>query len=394
MRMNNKKTVLFVSHDAELSGASMILKECFDKWIDEKPFNIICLFPRKGAFSDYCECVGIRTIFLEYHFWILGRDNDFLNKVRLYSRLPFRYLRTRRFVDNVLRNETIDMVYSNTSVIQVGAWISRMLGVRHLWHIHEFSVGAHDAYPLLGKTGLHRYIYNNSDKIIVVSNALKAYFDEDVPDDKTVVVYNDISEIHFSKAIEKWSQIPHVGIVTGTFVKGKHQDTVIRAVKLLRDRGIDFHVKMVGAHNLYNEAYYQGIIRFISEHTLEQFVEIHDYSRNIGELRREVGFEIVASEFESFGRVTIEAMGSGLIVIGAKSGGTIELIEDEKTGFYFDLDDEKSLANRIEELLVRNVDDLNTIRNNAWEKSKGFICSCCADKISNEILKIFAYDEG
>src|SRR5690606_26697909 len=42
------------------------------------------------------------------------------------------------------------------------------------------------------------------------------------------------------------------------------------------------------------------------------------------------------SEFEAFGRVNLEANANGIPVIGLKSGATIELIENGKTGFLID----------------------------------------------------------
>lgn len=58
---------------------------------------------------------------------------------------------------------------------------------------------------------------------------------------------------------------------------------------------------------------------------------------------------------ECFGRVTIEAMAAGLVVLGTNSGGTAEIIEDGQSGFLFPagIEGQAVLAERIEEL-VRN----------------------------------------
>ena len=56
---------------------------------------------------------------------------------------------------------------------------------------------------------------------------------------------------------------------------------------------------------------------------------------------------LVCSRFEAFGRVTVEAMMGGCVVIGANTGGTIELIEDSKTGYLYESGNVDSLMEKI-----------------------------------------------
>ena len=56
---------------------------------------------------------------------------------------------------------------------------------------------------------------------------------------------------------------------------------------------------------------------------------------------------LVCSKYEAFGRVTVEAMMAGCLVIGANSGGTIELIEDGSTGVLFESGDYVDLVNKM-----------------------------------------------
>jgi glycosyltransferase involved in cell wall biosynthesis len=55
---------------------------------------------------------------------------------------------------------------------------------------------------------------------------------------------------------------------------------------------------------------------------------------------------------EAFGRVIIEAFGSGVPVIGSTSGGIAETIEPGKNGFLFQTGDAQSLANRLREIIA------------------------------------------
>jgi glycosyltransferase involved in cell wall biosynthesis len=53
---------------------------------------------------------------------------------------------------------------------------------------------------------------------------------------------------------------------------------------------------------------------------------------------------VLASKSETYGMVTIEAMASGLPVIGTAEGGTLDIIAHEKSGLLFSPMNEDELA--------------------------------------------------
>jgi glycosyltransferase involved in cell wall biosynthesis len=73
---------------------------------------------------------------------------------------------------------------------------------------------------------------------------------------------------------------------------------------------------------------------------------------------------LMCSEAEAMGRVTVEAMAAGVLVIGRRTGATPELIEDVKTGLLYD--DESSLTGAIE-WAVNNPNEVIRITNQAFE---------------------------
>ena len=62
----------------------------------------------------------------------------------------------------------------------------------------------------------------------------------------------------------------------------------------------------------------------------------------------------MCSRSEAFGRVTVEYLRRGRPVIGTRSGGTPELVEDGVTGFLYEPGDCTALAHRIELLASSN----------------------------------------
>jgi len=60
---------------------------------------------------------------------------------------------------------------------------------------------------------------------------------------------------------------------------------------------------------------------------------------------------VVPSKKEPFGRVTVEAMMLGIPVVATASGGTLEIIENNKTGLLFDSGDSRQLAEKCLEII-------------------------------------------
>ncbi len=59
---------------------------------------------------------------------------------------------------------------------------------------------------------------------------------------------------------------------------------------------------------------------------------------------------LVCSKSEAFGRVTIEGMKSGRVVIASNTGAGSELIEDGKNGYLFSPEDAETLAQIVEQI--------------------------------------------
>lgn len=101
--------------------------------------------------------------------------------------------------------------------------------------------------------------------------------------------------------------------------------------------------------------------------------------------REKTDIALMCSRNEALGRVTIESMLGECFVIGAKSGGTCELIKDGKTGSLYESGNSKQLAYNI--LMVhQDVDKSKAI----VKKAKQFALNRFNNKnYANEIFKVY-----
>lgn len=139
----------------------------------------------------------------------------------------------------------------------------------------------------------------------------------------------------------------------GRFDDGKGQDFVVEALARLRPRFPQLHLLLVGEPTR-NEGttYYDTLLSRIQELGLADVVHLRGFTPRPEVAYRALDISVTASTNETYGMVTIEAMAAGRPVVGAATGGTRELLDDNRTGLLFELRNVASFAACIERLLT------------------------------------------
>jgi glycosyltransferase involved in cell wall biosynthesis len=120
-----------------------------------------------------------------------------------------------------------------------------------------------------------------------------------------------------------------VGVV-GRLDEKKGQLEVIQALSLLKDSEKNIHVVFIGDKTK-NEAdeYVQKLQHAIEFNHLQEKTTFLPHQSDMQLLYGAFDLVIVPSWEETFGTVTIEAMASGVPVIGSNTAGTSEILENE-----------------------------------------------------------------
>ena len=93
-------------------------------------------------------------------------------------------------------------------------------------------------------------------------------------------------------------------------------------------------------------------------------VRVFPFSKDIKKYYQEANVLLMCSDSEAFGRVTIEAMSHGVVVIGKSSGATPEIIKDGVNGLLYD--GEEELYDKMIHF-IDNQSSMNEIVENAWQ---------------------------
>jgi glycosyltransferase involved in cell wall biosynthesis len=153
-------------------------------------------------------------------------------------------------------------------------------------------------------------------------------------------------------ALDLPPDIPVVGLV-GRLQPWKGQDRLLEAQALLRERGLEMHLLIVGgdAYGLSSE-YAASLPSLVGRLGLTDVVTLTGQVADAGPLIDQMDVLVNASAPEPFGIVLLEAMARGVAVVAVDAGGPREFIDHLQTGLLAPSGQPGALADALEPLLV------------------------------------------
>jgi len=143
--------------------------------------------------------------------------------------------------------------------------------------------------------------------------------------------------------------VPVVGFV-GRLCPGKGVETLLEAAALLRPRWPDFRLFVLGDGPGVND-YVTSLQRLAARLGLGSNVHFFGYVDHAAAACVAFDVQVVCSQAEPFGLVTVEAMAQGVPVTVTNSGGSPEIVRDGVEGFLVEPGDPDALARRLDCLL-------------------------------------------
>lgn len=388
-RKENKYNIAIVFHDQNLSGGSRALIELLERWIEDDSLSLICILPKKSG-EVIEKLKEMHVEFLTYPYWQIvrkGTESKFCI-LKKYFQVAISYITSCFFAIFTLKKYNPNIIYSNTSVIFEGVWLSKILKVKHIWHIREVLDDKHLVVSLLPKDFHYHYVVNNANVLIMISKLVMAEYSKYYSNARRIILYDDVSPKYIFKEKMAWKKNKYNFLVAGNISPGKGQHVVIKALNEIIKKDIACNLYVAGVCDKANMEYMHEIQVAIDAYKLNDKVHFLGNVDNMNHLREHMGIGIVAAKNEAFGRVTVEGMLAGMIIIGAKDGGTAELINDSENGFLFPVDDYIALTEKI--LTVINMDEkeIEKIRCRAMMSAKTYAGGNCALKVAEEMRRL------
>jgi glycosyltransferase involved in cell wall biosynthesis len=260
------------------------------------------------------------------------------------------FYRAYRGIKRSLRRTRYDIVYVHSFY---GSLIARLAalgtGCRVVVHLHNILNERRLA-------GLQRVLMSlalaaAADRLVAIS-AFPASSLWGPARRKVERIDNGIDIRAIAETVRDVAEEPRRITVIGRLVDWKKQDLAIRAVDVLRARGVDCELEIIGGRGHTDSPDYERAIRALV--TKLGIADRVQFAGAVSPPYRRLAAAAVCvgcATREPFGLVVLEAAACGTAVAAAGAGAMTELIEDGKTGVLFRPDDPVSLADVLQRLL-------------------------------------------
>lgn len=257
---------------------------------------------------------------------------------------PFANLYTNWQIKRIIFQKKIKLVHVNMLTTGNVGIIAEKMNIPVIWHIREFL--EEDLNQQFCNREKSINIINKSASIIAISESVKRKY-QSIFTTHIKVIYNgiDFDKNEIEDRMIFRNKLIKIGIF-GRLTPEKGQLELLEALALIPlEKRENIRIEIYG--NIRDDKYYQRIQNFLIDHELTEYVDYKGYTNNSLSTMKTMDCICVCSKSEAFGRVTVEGMIAGCLVIGAKNGGTIELIQDGVTGLLYETGDKKNLADTI-----------------------------------------------
>jgi len=337
-----KKNVLYIIQADTTTGSGKCATVLINALKSNADFNPIVITQHENDINDYCNQNNIENYSIHYaRTCSLGMG--IIGWIIAFFMRPIINFNALKRLKKAIDIHRINIIHSNDSSIDFGAYLYKKLNVLHVWHVREFLVFQKTLFPIIHN--LPKYINNNSTSIVTVSKSLKKYLiRHDVQESKIQTIYDGIVWNKENTPKSKTSKLRIVCL--GAICKEKGQDILIDALGLIPQEIVNkLQVDFWG--NINDNKFKEYLDKKISNNHLKNIVSFCGYSSNIPQLLQEYDIGIQTSHSEGFSLVTAEYMRAGLCVIAANEGAIPELIEDKKNGLLYNDYSPQELGNKI-----------------------------------------------
>lgn len=250
--------------------------------------------------------------------------------------------------------------------------VCRSLDIKLFAHYHGLNIWEdyyckHKIYAkylaFLRKRLFKKVIKNGG--IIGVSDKVKNVIAEKKIIDNVFTVYNGVDIELFDKKYKKEDEYISL-ICVANLIPIKGQRELIEAFNILVKKYPFLKLKLIGRGS--DEEYLK---RKVKEYKLEEQISFIGYVgyQEVSRYIAESDIFVMPSYYEALGCVYLEAMASGVPIIGCENMGIAEIVEHKKTGI---LVEEKNIEDLKEgiEILIRDSDLREKIAANAYKLVK------------------------
>jgi glycosyltransferase involved in cell wall biosynthesis len=303
------KKVLLFSHNANLSGAPLVLTN-IARLLPSEGFQPLVVLAKPGPLEKVLTEEGIR-------YATLGHQSGFLQFIR------------------ILKREKPVLVHVNSLVKTWPVLAARILGIPVVWHVHE-QLGEKRFYA--------RIIHLLANRVLLISTRQLELF-RGLP--RAFCVPNGVDlDRYFGEKPFRFEGGKTVVTYVGTIEPRKGLDVLVQAAALLRDEP-DLQYVVVGESKPENRRYERDIVDSLRRHGLEERFSFMGSRGDVPEILGASDMLCHPARIEAFGMVILEAMAAKLPIVATRVGEIPHMVQHGISGLLVERGDPQGLAEAI-----------------------------------------------
>lgn len=311
-------------------GAETLLLDVFRN-ADKARYDFIGIHRHGGAYEN--------------DFYVTGQTMCHLQPKRLGL---IRYLIKLR---HILKNENVTIAHAQMAIDAIYAKLATWgLHIKVVLTFHGFDIGAGWLTKLRNRLAIRC-----ADKMCFVSEYEKQYYEQRYPiGNKGAVVYNGIDFDKVEQCIMHNAQCTeNYGVklcCVGSFGAGRSQMVICKALKVLKDRGVELDFFFIGGRRSSEPNVYDECFDYCQEHHLTN-VHFMGTRNDVYTLERMMDGFVYSTVHDTFGIAVVEAMAAGLPVIVNDWAVMKEITKNGQWATLFKTENAEDCADKIEDLL-------------------------------------------
>ena len=356
--------ILFIASDNDIgSGAFRSMAKLVELLKKDYNVEILVVLPYQGSGKKILDTYGIDSIYIESYDWIVSssiiRPKQIVKIIKGVILNP----KAIKQIQNIIRNERIDLVHINTTYSYVGAKAALNERIPIVWHLREAL--EEDQRVRIFNKRYGYYLIKKANKIIAISDfVFEKYIN--IFGKKLIKVYNGIDEkMYFCKREILCNDVVEL-LFVGYVCKTKGADQVIKACQRVVKAGYtNIHLNIVGNKE---HKFGKNLEDYVNRNGLKNFISFRGVQEELQNYYKKADIMIMASTAEAFGRTTVEAMMAGCLVIGSNSGATPNILGNGIYGVMYHGGDDIELSQKIIKV-INNREAYKKIANKGQERA-------------------------
>ena len=315
MSTPHKQSILVLAHSAAIGGAELALASLMESTQDQYAWHIVFADTKKAP--EKLKAPADKITYLDLPWWCYearGKPKKVYKKALLNSIAK---------LESLARDA--DILLTNTITVP---WLGLVAGdIRkpHIWYVHEFGDLDHSYHFVAGYDESLALVGQNAQRILTISKAVKEHIARIIPESNIDIINQAVNAENLTKLPVANAADPIRLLALGGIKPSKGQHIALEASQQCQNIFLD----IVGpsGDDIYVERLHKATA---SAKNVSLQVRAYEVAQEL------VSHDVVlmCSQNEALGRVTLEALAAGKLVIGYACTATKELLADGRGVIY------------------------------------------------------------